>query len=164
MAIENQPEKGGENIETATFESRVENAPDIAGLVEGKLKAGRWTDEEIGNFPLAVNEAATNAIVYGNKQMPDKKVVVETNISPERAVVVIKDEGEGFDPDAVPNPVEEENITKTHGRGLFLMRELCDKVEYRDGGRTVALTKYKRKPAEDVGPGRVGWANDPSFR
>ncbi len=142
-------ESGDKFPEIRIFESRAENAQKMGDLVAEKLGSYGWTDDEIGNFPVAVIEAAANAILHGNREMPEKKVTVEMSVNAEQAVIKVKDEGEGFDPSAVASPVAEENILKTNGRGIFLLHELCDKLEYEDGGRTAVLAKYKTKPAKE---------------
>ena len=152
MTPEDQPKNEAEIHSESVFESQEKSAQEISELVIKKTIERGWSfkdPDEIGNFPMAVIEAAANAIKHGNHEMPDKKVTVETDIDAEHATVIIRDEGEGFDPGIVPNPIAEERLLQTSGRGVFLMRELCDKFEYRDGGRTVELTKYKTKPAKD---------------
>ena len=86
-----------------------------------------------------VSEAATNGIVHGNKLDPSKSVTLFAEASDSQLTITTTDEGEGFDPDAVANPLEEENLLKTSGRGVFLMKEFADEVEYRDDGRTLVL-------------------------
>lgn len=90
---------------------------------------------------VSVTEAVNNAITHGNKQNPQKKVKVVGEILPGWLLVMIADEGKGFDPGQVSNPLQEENLLRESGRGIFLMRTLMDKVEIdrTDGGTEVRL-------------------------
>src|SRR6185436_4429694 len=94
---------------------------------------------------IALREALANAVIHGNKSAPDKSVLLRCYCDPGVGMLVaIRDEGSGFVPDEVPDPRSAERIELTHGRGLFLMRELMDHVEHRKGGREVVL--YKKRP------------------
>ena len=98
------------------------------------------------NLEIALREALANAVIHGNRNLPHKKVVLRCYCDPERGMLIaVRDQGEGFDPDVVPDPRSAERIHLTHGRGIFLMRELMDHVEHRKGGREVVLVK--RAPA-----------------
>jgi serine/threonine-protein kinase RsbW len=94
---------------------------------------------------LALREALANAIIHGNRQDPGKKVVVRCFCQPDRGMLlVVEDEGSGFDPAKVPNPTQAECLLETHGRGLFLMRRLVDRVRISRSGRRVTLVKRLR--------------------
>jgi serine/threonine-protein kinase RsbW len=94
---------------------------------------------------LVLTEAVTNAILHGNRQQPDKTVDIRAELAPERVVISVLDQGDGFDPDSIPNPLEEQNLLKSSGRGVWLMREFADAVRFRDDGRHVEL-EFKLKP------------------
>jgi serine/threonine-protein kinase RsbW len=94
---------------------------------------------------LAMREALNNALRHGNRMDPSKKIHFSYSCDPEHGLWVrIRDEGKGFDPDAVPDPTQPENLDRTGGRGVFLMRNLMDEVEFRDGGREVHLRRRPR--------------------
>lgn len=91
---------------------------------------------------LALREALANAIIHGNRQDPGKKVVVRCFCQPDRGMLlVVEDEGSGFDPAKVPNPTQAECLLETHGRGLFLMRRMMDSVRISHRGRRVTMLK-----------------------
>jgi serine/threonine-protein kinase RsbW len=97
---------------------------------------------------IALREALANAVIHGNQSVPDKSVLVRCYCDPGVGLLIaIRDQGPGFVPEAVPDPRSAERVELTHGRGIFLMRELMDHVEHRKGGREVVL--YKRSPAAD---------------
>ena len=91
------------------------------------------------NFRVGLTEALSNAMLYGNAQDPDKRVRVEVVLGEASITARVTDEGVGFDPASVPDPRTPQNLCKEGGRGLFLMRELLDEVEYNDQGNSVTL-------------------------
>lgn len=93
------------------------------------------------NLPLVMDEALSNAIVHGNKSREDRKVHVRIYVSSHRFFVQVEDEGEGFQPDETVDPKRGENLVKPSGRGIYLMRELMDRVAFKEGGRLIELEK-----------------------
>jgi serine/threonine-protein kinase RsbW len=79
---------------------------------------------------VALTEAVNNAIVHGNKGNRQKKVFVVCEVLPGWLLFVINDQGRGFRPEKVANPLREENLLRESGRGIFLMRTLMDRVEF----------------------------------
>ena len=90
---------------------------------------------------LAVEEGLNNAIKHGNRSAPDKRVEVLFDIDPNRAMITITDQGDGFDPAAVPDPTVDENLQKPTGRGIMLMRAYMDMVSFNDRGNQVCMVK-----------------------
>ena len=91
------------------------------------------------NFRVGLTEALSNAMMYGNGHDPSKNVVVEVVMSQGCLQATVRDQGTGFDPTSVPDPTLPENLSRSCGRGLFLMRELLDEVSYNDRGNEVTL-------------------------
>ena len=85
------------------------------------------------NFRVGITEALANAVLYGNREDPGKRIRVEACIDESRITIHVEDEGGGFDPRVVPDPTLPENLQRPGGRGLFLLRELMD-----EGGRVDA--------------------------
>jgi len=100
------------------------------------------------NIPLACDEAITNAILHGNKNDPAKKVTVQVYVSNSRFKMRVRDEGEGFDLSKLKDPTEEENLMRASGRGIYLMKNIMDSVEFKDGGRTVEMEKKNTHSAK----------------
>lgn len=127
------------------------STPKSIGRVEGflaKINARVALDEiQMHKLMVSLTEAVNNAIIHGNKANPKKKVRVVCECLPELLEFTITDEGKGFKPDKVKNPLKEENLLNTSGRGIFLMRTLMDKVEFDIGkaGATVRLVMNIRK-------------------
>ena len=85
-------------------------------------------------------------MIHGNKMDPEKKVTVEAEITEKDIRVCVEDEGDGFDPGILPDPTDEENILKTSGRGVYMMRHLMDEVKYENGGKRIIMIKcFRRK-------------------
>ncbi len=91
------------------------------------------------NFRVGLTEALTNAMLYGNAHDPSKHVRVEVTLENGRLEARITDQGRGFDPSTIPDPTEPDNILKSSGRGVFLMRQMLDEVSYNDQGNQVTL-------------------------
>lgn len=92
-----------------------------------------------GNILISLTEAVNNAIIHGNGQDETKIVRVKCMHQPGNITFCISDQGTGFDPGRVPDPTKPENILKLGGRGVFLMKELSDKIFFKDNGRTVEI-------------------------
>lgn len=100
-----------------------------------------FDDEDAAySFVLLASEAATNAVTHGNQSDPDKQVTVEFLAFSDRVEVVVGDEGEGYDREEVSSPLDEENLTRAHGRGLFLIETMADAVAHEDDGRRIRIT------------------------
>ena len=91
------------------------------------------------NFRVGLTEALSNAMLYGNNSDPEKSVRVEVAIKLEEVSVRVTDQGVGFDPTTVPDPTLPANISKSGGRGIFLMKALMDEVQFNDRGNSVTL-------------------------
>ena len=95
---------------------------------------------------MSVRESVTNAIQHGNRMDQSKKVDVCFEVAPEELEISVTDQGSGFDADALPNPLEPENLLKPSGRGIFYIRSFMDTVEFRplsQGGTEIHMVKKK---------------------
>ena len=91
------------------------------------------------NFRVGLTEALSNAMLYGNRSDPHKRVRVEVSVRVEEVTARVTDQGVGFDPALVPDPTLPDNISKPGGRGIFLMKSLMDEVQFNDQGNSVTL-------------------------
>ena len=112
----------------------------VEGLLNQLQQALGVDDDFYARLMLSVSEAATNAVVHGNKLDLSKKVMIQAKANTTILTFTITDEGNGFDPEDIANPVDEENLLNTSGRGVFLMREYTDEIEFQDDGRKLILT------------------------
>lgn len=92
---------------------------------------------------LALEEAITNAVKHGNCGDPDRRIVVRYFIDPDRCVIMIRDEGEGFCPDQLPDPTAEENLERPNGRGIMLMQSYMNRVHFNPRGNEVWMLKER---------------------
>src|SRR5256714_14692711 len=136
-------ERDGERIEI-TISSRFENI-ELVQVIAEHLCENAGLDEDGSHWiGMAVREAVANAIKHGNKLDVRKKVSATFDLRGFELEVRIKDEGEGFDPEKVSDPLNPPNLTKTSGRGIFYMQTFMDHIEYsfnNGGGKRVLKTK-----------------------
>src|SRR5512147_1313312 len=127
-----------------SLSSRFENI-ELAQHLCGKLLEGREVSEETKHWILmALREALANAIKHGNEQDLAKRVHVEMRVDQDTLEVRIRDEGSGFDPERVSDPLAPENRLKTSGRGIFYMKTFMDDVRFQrhaEGGMEIVLKK-----------------------
>jgi serine/threonine-protein kinase RsbW len=90
---------------------------------------------------IALREALANAIIHGNHEDRRKHVHVTCRCKPDEVSIAVKDEGEGFDTNNVPDPTAQENIGSVHGRGIYLIKALMDEVSFEEGGAVVHMKK-----------------------
>ena len=101
---------------------------------------------------MAVREAVINAIQHGNKLDAGRRVLVEVDLDGDDFVVRVEDEGEGFDPKGLPDPTAPENLLRPSGRGIFMMRQFADSIEYSfpaKRGTVVTMRKRIAPPQEE---------------
>ncbi len=125
--------------QTLKFASRYENLAIAEKLINDVSEQFSLPEDYYGNILVAVTEAVNNAIQHGNKSNPDKSIELSFSKGDNKLNFAIKDEGEGFDYENVPDPTDPANIEKINGRGVFLMRHLADHVEFADQGKSVTL-------------------------
>jgi serine/threonine-protein kinase RsbW len=127
-------------------ECGVETEGDIAPLVEGLISAmaaSAYTDDEIFETRLALEEAVLNAIKHGHGGAPGREVLVRYHVNGRRVLVIVEDQGDGFDPERVADPLASENLHEPGGRGLLLMRSLMTCVRHNRRGNRVTLCKRR---------------------
>jgi len=96
---------------------------------------------EVFSVKLALEEAVMNAIKHGNKMDGSKTVKVSYLLKNNKIEIVVEDEGEGFDPDKVPDCTRDDRLENPYGRGIFLMHSFMDEVTYNDPGNKVTMQK-----------------------
>jgi len=120
--------------------SRVENLRLVEKLVDELSAENNLSTEVYGNILISCIEAANNAISHGNKLDPDKKVKMKISLKGKKLLIITEDQGPGFDFNNIPDPTAPENIEKVSGRGIFLMKQLSDGLEFQNEGRISILT------------------------
>lgn len=126
----------------STLES-VDSAEEIA--VQVAQNAG-FEEDDLNKIAMAVRESMVNAVVHGNRYNSRKRVHLSVSKEPDRLLVKVGDEGDGFDYEHLPDPLAEENLLRNSGRGIFLMRAFMDEFVIRrltPTGIEVTLIKYR---------------------
>lgn len=126
------------------FPSIPENINLIESLVEELKKELNLSEELEANILVSLSEAVNNAIFHGNHSDPEKMIHMKMDINPVEIVFIIEDQGIGFNEKDVRDPTSPENLDKPTGRGIFLMRNLADRVLFSDGGRVVQISFSRR--------------------
>lgn len=125
-----------------TMRSEIDAVSDLVDRLMPLIKISHCVGGDERDVEIAVREALANAVLHGNKLDVEKKVYISCCIRPGSDLfIVIRDEGSGFDPSAVPDPTAVENITLDNGRGIFLMNVFMDDVYFERGGTEVHLYK-----------------------
>lgn len=127
------------------FASKIENINIIERLVDEITQQFNINSEIYGNMLVSMVEAVNNAIIHGNKLDETKKVFVEYEINDGELSFSVKDEGNGFNYQNLPDPTLPENLEKPHGRGIFLISHLVDELRFEDNGSKICI-KIKIHP------------------
>jgi len=115
---------------------------EVSNKLISDLKEKGVDTDIIFDIHVGFEEALRNAMIHGNKEDIGKKVMIETENTGRKVVICVEDEGEGFDPERLPDPTLDENLLKESGRGVYLISHLMDEVRYEKGGRRVVMVKY----------------------
>ena len=116
-------------------------AREVQERIIGLMEQNAWPMRECFGVRLALEEAMVNAIKHGNRMEPDKQVFIACELTAEEIMVVIEDQGEGFKPEDVPDPTEDENLENPGGRGIMLIRSFMNAVAYNDRGNRLTMIK-----------------------
>lgn len=128
-----------QNVSKINFPSKIENLTLVEKFIDNVCEENKVNQDFYGNILIALTEAVNNAIFHGNSSDPAKDVVVTCKQEKNSLSFSVEDQGKGFNYDALPDPTDPENIEKPNGRGVFLMRNLADNVQFHDNGRKVEL-------------------------
>src|SRR5688572_10232026 len=101
----------------------VARSREVLEIAEKQMRVKGWIEKDIFATKLALDEALANAMKHGNGFDPGKEVKVELEVDSDLVVVTVQDEGEGYDPKDLPDPLAAENLERSCGRGVFLMRQ-----------------------------------------
>ena len=126
--------------------SRIEAIGEASAAAAQFAKRFGLSEDEAFGIDMAVREAVTNAVLHGNRQSATKTVELRFKTSPGLVEITVRDQGEGFDPESVPDPTDPRNVLKTSGRGILFMNNFMDEVEWMrhpEGGTIVKMTKKR---------------------
>ena len=138
------------------LETVIESIDLAENIVKRVAEASGFDEDDIHKIGMAVREGAINAYNYGNSQDREKKITLTVEFEGEKMVVHIADEGAGFDLSQVPDPLAEENLLRTSGRGIFLIKAFMDEFSVQrgpSGGAEIVMSK--KLPQGVPAPGRT---------
>jgi serine/threonine-protein kinase RsbW len=122
--------------------SLIENIKIIESFIDNAKESFEINDDIYGNIMISVTECISNAIIHGNQNDKNKLVHLELHVENDTLKFTIEDEGIGFDSNELKDPTAPENIEKTGGRGIFLIKHLSDDVKFEENGKKTILSFY----------------------
>lgn len=134
-----------------TLETQVESVNVAEEMCLRVAEAAGFNEDDCYRIGMSVREGVINAFHYGNQESPDKKIHLAVDLTPDRMIIHVLDEGKGFNLANVPNPLAQENLLSTSGRGIFLMRAFMDEfdvVSGRTGGAEIIMSKKLPAPGD----------------
>ena len=127
-----------------TLDTQVESVNLAEEMCLRVAEAIGFGEDDCYRIGMSVREGVINAFHYGNRERPEKKIHLALDLTPEKLVIHVRDEGQGFRLQDVPDPLAEENLLSTSGRGIFLMRAFMDEFDVlrgRNGGAEIVMSK-----------------------
>jgi serine/threonine-protein kinase RsbW len=137
-----------------TLETLLESVDLAESITMRVAEAAGFPEEEVHKIGMAVREGVINAYNYGNQQDRQKKIMMTVELQPENMIVKVLDQGHGFELTEIPDPLAEENLLRTSGRGLFLMRAFMDEFKVGrgpEGGAELVMIKKLPPTVSDNG-------------
>jgi serine/threonine-protein kinase RsbW len=135
----------GSEVVERFLDSTLESVDSAEELALSVAERAGFDEDDLMKIGMAVRESMVNAVVHGNRYNAHKKVRFSVTHNEARFTIRIADEGEGFDFANLPDPLASENLMRTSGRGIFLIRSFMDEFQMRHldlGGTEVTLVKY----------------------
>ena len=152
---------GAKHLEI-TLETQVESVNLAEEMCLRVAEAAGFGEDDCYRIGMSVRKGVINAFHYGNQERPEKKIYLALDITSEKLIIHVLDEGTGFMLADVPDPLAEENLLSTSGRGIFLMRAFMDEFDVitgRTGGAEIVMSK--KLPGGDSTNGRGGEGTAP---
>jgi serine/threonine-protein kinase RsbW len=128
-----------------SFPSDMNIAHNLIEEVMGQIRLGSWNNKEEFAVNMALEEALVNAIQHGNGSDPAKQVHFSCRLNEQRIYVRVEDEGNGFDPNAVPDPTDPEHILVASGRGVLLIKSFVSRVQWNEHGNVLEFEKDRSR-------------------
>lgn len=119
-----------------------ENIRIVESFIDNVKEKYSLDDDIYGNIMIAVTESVNNAILHGNKSDNRKNVSLNLALEKSQIKFTVSDQGQGFDFENLADPTLPENLDKPGGRGIFLMKNLSDEVNFKNAGSTAELSFY----------------------
>jgi serine/threonine-protein kinase RsbW len=140
-----QTDLNDEKKKRLILDSVLDSVQTVEETAEAYAREAGFDDDTVLDIAMVSREAAVNAVLHGNKKDPAKHVTATFELTDEALKITVADEGQGLDPDKIPDPLAEENVMRTSGRGVFLMRHYMDEVHFRQLTPGTEITLVKRR-------------------
>jgi serine/threonine-protein kinase RsbW len=128
------------NEQKLVLESKLKSVTSLDAILIKLKQEFNITERHYNDIWVVLNEAVSNAIIHGNRFSNDKMVRISYDLKEKHYLsFIIKDEGNGFDPDKIPDPTSPERLNHPNGRGVYIMKRLADKVIYTNNGTEVEV-------------------------
>ncbi len=133
-----------------TLESELPSVERVEETAERLAQRAGFDEDTVSHIAMVAREATVNAVLHGNKYNKQKHVSANFLLTEEALTIEIADQGDGLDPDQCPDPRDPENLLRTSGRGIFLMRALMDEVHFRQLSPGMQITLVKRRAQKET--------------
>jgi serine/threonine-protein kinase RsbW len=137
-----------------TLDSTVASVSVVEDTALQYAHAAGFSDDIANHLAMVAGEAAANAVIHGNRYDANRRVTATFEITPSALIIKVADEGPGVDVDSIPDPLAPENLLRSSGRGVFLMRAFMDEVHFRNlhpgtenPGTEITMVKHRTKTA-----------------
>src|SRR6201984_2024271 len=147
-----------------TLQTQVESVNLAEEMCLRVAEAAGFGEDDCYRIGMSVREGVINAFHYGNQERPDKKIHLAVDLTDDKLIIHVLDEGKGFDLASVPDPLAQENLLSTSGRGIFLMRAFMDEFDVvagRTGGAEIVMSKKLPAPGSTSPNGQGGQSATP---
>lgn len=126
-------------IENLNVSSSLNKISDVETLIERVCSSLSVNDDIYGNILISVTEAFNNAVIHGNRNKETLPVLIDVEQKDNSVFFRVTDSGNGFDYNNLPDPTAPENIENECGRGIFLIRNLADAVDFNESGNSIEI-------------------------
>lgn len=147
-----------------TLETQVESVNLAEEMCLRVAEAAGFGEDDCYRIGMSVREGVINAFHYGNQERPEKKIHLAVDLTPDKMIIRVLDEGTGFKLSEVADPLAEENLLSTSGRGIFLMRAFMDEFDVvpgKNGGAEIVMSKKLPAPGSSSPNGDGGQSAAP---
>lgn len=128
-----------DNTKKMILQSSLKEMDKLDSFVNELQEWASLDQQQRDRIMLPLSEAINNAILHGNQLQEHKSVTVVAELQNQRLIISVEDEGVGFDPDDVPDPLQKENLLKEGGRGIYLIREYTDDIDFQNKGSKIIM-------------------------
>jgi len=136
---------GATSRASLTLESTLASVHTVEETALDFAHTAGFTPDTASNLAMVAREAAVNAVIHGNQYDAERHMTASFEITAAALIIKIADQGEGLDPASIPDPLAPENLLRSSGRGVFLMRAFMDEVSFRDLHPGTEITLIKRR-------------------